>query len=109
MIAFNLFVVTAFNLFFLIVVGFIVGYRVVCNKAQDLLAKYGIRLKESPFRNSSSEIVMRLRRMKSNPRLSEEDAKRARFYYGYLTWGFGLVFAFVWVAIIIILIFVLHE
>ena len=109
MTAFNLFVITAFNLFFLIVVGFIVGYRVVCNKAQDLLAKYGIRLKESSFRNSSSEIVMLLRRMRSDPRLSEEDAKRARLYYGYLTWGFGLVFAFVWVVIIIILIFVLHE
>lgn len=109
MTAFNLFVITAFNLFFLIVVGFIVGYRVVCNKAQDLLAKYGIRLKESSFRNSSSEIVMRLRRMRSDPRLSEEDAKRARFYYGYLTWGFGIVFVFVWVVIIIILIFVLHA
>ena len=109
MTAFNLLVVTAFNLFFLLVIGFIIGYHVVCNKAQDLLGKYGVRLKESSFRNSSSEIVMRLRRIKSDPRLSEEDAKRARFYYGYLTWGFGIMFAFVWVVIIIILIFVLHE
>ena len=109
MTAFNYFVETAFNLFILIVIGFIVGYRVVCNKAQDLLGKYGVRLKESSFRNSSSEIVMRLGRMRSDPRLSEEDAKRARFYYGYLTWGFGIVFAFVWIVVIIIMIFVLHK
>lgn len=74
-----------------------------------MLKKYGVRLKESSFRNSSSEIVMRLRRMRSDPRLSEEDAKRVRFYYGYLTWGFGIVFAFVWVGVIIIMIFVLHK
>ena len=109
MTTFNLLVITAFNLFFLIVVGFIVGYRVVCNKAQDLLGKYGVRLKESSFRNSSSEIVMLLRRMRSDPRLSEDDAKRARFYYGYLTCGFGIVFAFVWIVVIITMIFVLHD
>lgn len=109
MTASNLLFGPAFNLFILVVVGFIVGYHVVCNKAQDLLKKYGVRLKESSFRNSSSEIVMRLRRMRSDPRLSEEDAKRARFYYGYLTWGFGIVFAFVWVGVIIIMIFVLHK
>ena len=109
MTTFNLLVITAFNLFFLIVVGFIVGYRVVCNKAQDLLGKYGVCLKESSFRNASSEIVMRLGRMRSDPRLSEEDAKRARFYYGYLTWGFGIGFAFVWIVVIIIMIFVLHK
>ena len=109
MTAFNLFVEIAINLFILIVIGFIVGYRVVCNKAQDLLGKYGVRLKESTFRNASSEIVMRLGRMRSDPRLSEEDAKRARFYYGYLTWGFGIVFAVVWIVVIIIMIFVLHK
>ena len=109
MTAFNLFVEIAINLFILIVIGFIVGYRVVCNKAQDLLGKYGVRLKESSFRNASSEIVMRLGRMRSDPRLSEEDAKRARFYYGYLTWGFGIVFAVVWIVVIIIMIFVLHK
>ena len=105
----NLLFGPAFNLFILVVVGFIVGYRVVCNKAQELSGKYGVRLKESSFRNSSSEIVMRLRRMRSDPRLSEEDAKRARFYYGYLTWGFGIVFGLVWVGVIIIMIFVLHK
>ena len=82
MTASNLFVQTAINLFFLVVIG---------------------------FRNSSSEIVMRLRRLKSDPRLSAEDAKRARFYYGYLTWGFGIVFALVWVVVIITMIFVLHD
>ena len=109
MTTFNLFVLTAFNLFFLVVVGFIVGYRVVCSRAEDLLRKYGVRLKETSFRNSSSEMVMRLRRLKSDSRLLAEDAKRAKFYYGYLTWGFGIVFAFVWVVIVITLIFVLHE
>ena len=109
MTASNLFVQTAINLFFLVVIGFIVGYRVICSRAEDLLGRYGIRLKESSFRNSSSEIVMRLRRLKSDPRLSAEDAKRARFYYGYLTWGFGIVFALVWVVVIITMIFVLHD
>lgn len=69
MAASNLLFVTAFNLFILIIVGFIVGHRVVCNKAQDLLGKYGVRLKEPSFRNSSSEIVMRLRMMRTDPRL----------------------------------------
>ncbi|MBR3488246.1 MAG: hypothetical protein IKH33_02905 [Bacteroidales bacterium] len=73
------------------------------------MGKYGVRLKESSFRNASSEIVMRLGRMRSDPRLSEEDAKRARFYYGYLTWGFGIVFAFVWIVVIIIMVLVLHK
>lgn len=94
-----------FNLVFSLVAAFVVGGVVVLSKGRKLVEKYGVSTK-SFAGNGWMETVDWLGRLKKDERLTADEAKVARFYHGYLTWGFGLMFVFMGAAIIAVMCFV---
>jgi hypothetical protein len=94
-----------FNFFLLIVALFVVGGVVVASNGRKLLEKYGVSTKTFAG-NGWVETAEMLGRLKKDDRLTADEAKAARFYHGYMTWGFGVMFAFTGVAIIAVMCFV---
>ena len=94
-----------FNFFLLIVALFVVGGLVVASNGRKLLEKYGVSTKTFAG-NGWVETAEMLGRLKKDERLTADEAKAARFYHGYMTWGFGVMFAFTGVAIIAVMCFV---
>ena len=86
----DIFVILASVVAFYIVSGWIVNIM-----AGQLLRNHGI-----PPRNlvySSLELLKDLRKLKKDPHVPEDVVARAKFYYGYLTWGFVFVIVFFFV------------
>ena len=89
----------AFIIVFTIVACYIIMGWIISVLAINLLRKYG-RCGSGWL--SSLEELRRLRALIKDPRTSKEDAKWAKFYYGYQTWGFGaiaLLIIIMWVCI----------
>lgn len=88
-----IFIILASVFVFYIVSGWIVSIM-----ASHLLRNYGI-----PPRNlvyNTLEILKDLRDLKhltNDPHVPEDVVARAKFYYGYLTWGFVVVVVFFFV------------
>ena len=85
-----IFIILASVFAFYIVSGWIVSIM-----ASHLLRNYGI-----PPRNlvyNSLELLKNLMKLTKDPHVPEDVVARAKFYYGYLTWGFGIVIVFFFV------------
>ncbi|MBQ6069483.1 MAG: hypothetical protein IJK84_08275 [Bacteroidales bacterium] len=89
----------AFITIFTIVAIYIIMGWIITPLATNLLRKYG-RCGGGGL--SSLEEIRRLRGLIKDPRTSKKNAKWAKFYYAYQTWGFGaiaLLIIIMWVCI----------
>ena len=84
-----------------VVVFYIVSGWIVVAMATHLLRQYG-KAPRNGFGYSSLQLITDLRRMTKDPRLPDDVVAKAKFFFGYLTWGFGVIalsIIVVWVCI----------
>ena len=79
----------AFIVLFSVIAFYIVSAGVVFFLSTDLLRKQGRPPKYLWY--SSLENLRGLWELMNDPKVPEDVAARARFYFRYLTWGFGFV------------------
>ena len=87
-------------------VFYLVSGLIVAIMASHLLRNYGIPPRNFVF--NTLEILKDLRDLKhltNDPHVPEDVVARAKFYYGYLTWGFGIVIVFFFVVFFLSLVF----
>ena len=73
-----------------VVVFYIVSGWIVVAMATHLLRQYG-KAPRNGFGYSSLQLITDLRRMTKDPRLPDDVVAKAKFFFGYLTWGFGVI------------------
>ena len=73
-----------------VVVFYIVSGWMVVAMATHLLRQYG-KAPRNGFGYSSLQLITDLRRMTKDPRLPDDVVAKAKFFFGYLTWGFGVI------------------
>ena len=86
----------------------VVAFYIVSGWIVNIMAGHLLRNHGIPPRNfvyNSLELLRDLKRLKEDPRVPEDVVARAKFYYGYLTWGFGLVIVFFFVVFTLGLVF----
>ena len=76
-----------------VVVFYIVSGWIVVAMATHLLRQYG-KAPRNGFGYSSLQLITDLRRMTKDPRLPDDVVAKAKFFFGYLTWGLGAVIVF---------------
>ena len=84
-----------------VVIFYIVSSWIVVAMATHLLRQYG-KAPRNGFGYSSLQLIADLRRMTKDPRLPDDVVAKAKFFFGYLTWGFGVIalsIIVVWVCI----------
>ena len=86
----------------------VVAFYIVSGWIVNIMAGHLLRNHGIPPRNfvyNSLELLKGLRELKNDPHVPEDVVARAKFYYGYLTWGFGLVIVFFFVVFTLGLVF----
>ena len=84
-----------------VVVFYIVSSWIVVAMVTHLLRQYG-KAPRNGFGYSSLQLITDLRSMTKDPRLPDDVVAKAKFFFGYLTWGFGVIalsIIVVWVCI----------
>ena len=76
-----------------VVVFYIVSGWIVVAMATHLLRQYG-KAPKNGFGYSGLQLITYLRSMTKDPRVPDDVVAKAKFFFGYLTWGFGAVFVF---------------
>lgn len=72
-----------------IVIIMMIADSIIDHLSTTLLRKYGRISSHSNI--SSFYTILEMKKLKDDSRLSEEDSKHAKIYYGFMTWGWLLV------------------
>ena len=85
----NLLIMVYFFVCIGIVIIMMIADSIIDHLSTTLLRKYGRISSHSNI--SSFFTILEMKKLKDDSRLSEEDGKHAKIYYGFMTWGWLLV------------------